>query len=145
MSSATEFILVAFFVVCQTTAYDRRMSDWSYYVCSSDLAEPSAQRANRFGRHVAFARAQLLPQGATLAVVGKAEQIVLRPAEQRRDEQAREVEVVERLDREAHRREQVLHRERLRQRKAVDPRDGHVPRLQPRDDPRRKEIGRAHV
>src|SRR3546814_13803412 len=85
-----------------------RISDWSSDVCSSDLieeakrrgeighAEPSAQRRHRFGRHVAFARAQLLPQGATLAVVGKAEQIVLRPAEQRRDEQAGEVGVVDR-------------------------------------------------
>ena len=36
------------------------------------------------------------------------------PADQRRDQQAREVEIVERLYREGHRGEQVLHRQRLR-------------------------------
>src|SRR3546814_4669644 len=77
--------------------------------------------------------------------MGKAEQIVLRPAEQWRDEQAREVEVVERLDREAHRREQILHRARLRQRKSIDPSDRHMPRLQPRDDPRRKVAAAART
>src|SRR3546814_9216455 len=78
-----------------------------------------------------------------MGIMGKAKQIVLRPAEQWRDEQVREVEVVERLDRVAHRREQILHRERLRQRESIDPRDRHVPRLQPRDDPRREVAAAA--
>ena len=56
------------------------------------------------------------------------------PADQRRDEQPGEVEIVERLDREADRGEQVLDRERLRQMEPVDPRDGDALGVQPRDD-----------
>src|SRR3546814_8119119 len=80
----------------------------------------------------------MLPQRRAAALMSARIKLVLRPADQRRDEQRGEIEVVERLHREAHRRDQILRRERLGQREAVGPGDGDVQRLQARDDPRRR-------
>ena len=80
----------------------------------------------------------MFPYGGATALCAARVEVVLRPAEQRRDEQCGKVEIVERLHREAHRGDQILHRERLGQREAVDARDGDVQRLKPRDDPRRQ-------
>src|SRR3546814_11251668 len=41
---------VVFFFVKQKTAYDVRISDWSSYVCSSDLAAENAQRVDAIER-----------------------------------------------------------------------------------------------
>ena len=65
-------------------------------------------------------------QSAPLRPKAAAIELVLGPAEQGRDEQAGEVEVVERLDGEAGGGEQILHGERRRQREPVDAGDRHV-------------------
>ena len=94
-------------------------------------------------RNSVDAFAQLAPKRA-LAAVGESPETVLIPAEQRRDEQARQVQVIERLDREADGGEQVLDRERLVQMQPVDPGDGHSRREQPRDDERGELAAAAH-
>src|SRR3546814_8478293 len=53
------------------------------------------------------------------AAMGCGEEIVLAPAEQRRDEKPGEVEVVERLDREAGGGEEVLNRQGGREKQAI--------------------------
>jgi hypothetical protein len=67
---------------------------------------------------------------------GGGEQIVLGPAEKRRDQQAAEVQIVERLDGEADRGEQVPDPERRRQREAVDARHRHPLGVEAGDDQR---------
>ena len=65
-------------------------------------------------------------------------QLVLRPADQRRHEQRCERQVVLRLQDEAHRGEQILHRQRCVQPQPVDARDRHTFGIQARDDQRGK-------
>src|SRR3954451_17014984 len=79
--------------------------------------------------------AKLAPQGSA-AVVSERSQLFLVEADQRRDEQASEVEVIVGLDGEAARGEQVLDGERLVQMQPVDSRDGHSGSKQPRNDER---------
>ena len=67
-------------------------------------------------------RPKLRPQ-RTLPVIGQVQQLLLAPADQRRDQQVREVEIVERLNGKGHRCQQVAHRERLGKVQPVDP--GH--------------------
>ena len=78
------------------------------------------------------------PQRRFLAAVSEIEQLLLVPADQRRNEQIGEVQIVQRLDREAHRSKQVANRKRLGQEQPVDARDRHAPLEQARDDERRK-------
>ena len=79
-----------------------------------------------------------------LPAVSQRTQLILVPADQRRNEQAREVEIVVGLHREAHRGEQVLDGQRLVQMQAVDAGDGHSGREQPRDDERGELAAAAH-
>ena len=72
-------------------------------------------------------------QSAPVAAEGGVEQLVLAPAEQGRDEQAGEIEVVERLGGEAGGGEQVLHRQRRRQQQPVDAGDRHALGMEPGD------------
>ena len=82
-------------------------------------------RLPKFGRLVVAKRAPQRP----LAAVGEFPQLLLVPADQRRDEQAGQAEIVVRLNRELHRGKQVLHRQRLVKMQAVDSRRrGHPPR-----------------
>src|SRR5438046_7320053 len=60
---------------------------------------------------------KLAPQ-RTFASVSERAQLVLVPADQRRDQQTRKAQVIIRLDREFHGREQVLHGHRLVQMQA---------------------------
>src|SRR3546814_1965780 len=39
-SWSCDLVVIGFFFFKQKTAYDRRISDWSSDVCSSDLAQP---------------------------------------------------------------------------------------------------------
>jgi hypothetical protein len=70
-------------------------------------------------------------------------ELVLRPAEQRRYEQACQVEVVERLDGEAGGGEHVLHRERRRQEQPIDAGHRHPLRVEARDQQRGKVAAAA--
>ena len=75
---------------------------------------------------------ELDPQPASAVALGKVVEIVLAPPNQGGDEQAGEVEVVQWLDREARRGEQVLDRQRRRQGQPVDDQeadDGEQDRL----------------
>ena len=80
---------------------------------------------------------KLAPQ-RPLPSIGQLPQLVLVPTDQRRYQQAGEAEIVVRLHRELHRREQVLHGEWLVEVQAVDPGDRHAASEQPRDDQRGK-------
>jgi hypothetical protein len=62
------------------------------------------------------------------------EQLLLAPADQRRDQQRGEAEVVERLRGEAQRGHQVAHRERRAEPQPVDALPPAPLRMQPRDD-----------
>ena len=75
-------------------------------------------------------------QSAPLRPVRGLEQLVLAPAEQGRDQQAREVEVVERLGGEAGGGEQILHRQRRREQQPVDAGDRHALGVEPGDQQR---------
>ena len=85
------------------------------------------QRLGRWG--VADAR----PERA-VAIVSCGEEIVLRPSEQGRDQQGSEVEIVQRLHREAGGGEQILHGERRREEETVDSGDRHAFGVQAGDD-----------
>ena len=75
--------------------------------------------------------------------LGEPVEIVLVPADQRRDQQPGEVEVVERLDREGDRRDEVAHGERLLEVKPVDPRHRHLRREQSCDEQRGQFLAAA--
>ena len=76
------------------------------------------------------------------AAVGEVAQLLLVEADDRRDQQPGEVEIVVRLDREADRGEQILDRQRLRQMQPVDPRDRHAVGVEPGDE-QAGELGAA--
>ena len=92
---------------------------------------PAARRACRRGSPGAGAAAARAHRSVPPRRRGA---VVLGPAEQRRDEQAGEIEIVERLDREAGGGEQVLDRERRRQQQPVDPGHRHALGMEPRDE-----------
>ena len=111
-------------------------------VVKSAIRSRSAS-ASWASRNSARSVPKLAPKRA-LAAVGERPQPVLVPAEQRRDEQAREAEVIVGLDRELDGGEQVLDRERLVQMQPVDAGDGHSRREQPRHDERGELAAAAH-
>src|SRR6476659_5427194 len=85
--------------------------------------------------------AQLAPKSSR-AAEGERTQLLLVPADQRRNKKGRQTEIVPGLDGELHRRKKVLHRKRLVQVQAVDPSHRHSSREKPGDDERR-ELGPA--
>ncbi len=81
------------------------------------------------------AAGQLGPQLA-LAPVSEAVELILVPADQRRNQQAGKIEVVERLNGEADRRQQILDRQRLVQVQPVDAGDRNALGVKPGNDQR---------
>ena len=92
---------------------------------------PRQHRVER-REQIAIPRRQMPPQ-APGARHGAVEQFLLRPADQRRDEQAGKAEIVVGLEHEADRREQVLYRQRRVEPQAIDPRHRHALGIEPRD------------
>ena len=91
--------------------------------------------------------AQIFPEALVrmiLAAIAAREQILLRPAKQRRHQPAGEIEIVMRLQREADRRQQVLHHQRLVEPDPVDARHRHLFRKQSRDNQRAEIVALAH-
>ena len=78
-------------------------------------------------------RLQMRPQADTLRAAGALVQFVLGPPDQRRNEQAGEIEIVKRLEDEADRGEQILHRQRRVEPQPIDPRHRHACGMQPGD------------
>jgi hypothetical protein len=74
----------------------------------------------------------MLPQGHALLAVAVLQQHLLRPTHQRRDQQRRQIEIIERLRAEAQRRQQILDRQRRTQPQPVHPRYWHAARVEPR-------------
>jgi hypothetical protein len=75
------------------------------------------------------------PERSPLAVPG-GHQPLLRPADQRRHQQRRQRQVILGLEREPHRRQQILHRQRRVQPQPVDARHRHPLGIEPRNDQR---------
>ena len=78
--------------------------------------------------------AQVRPQTLITARMGGLKQFVLAPAEQRRNEKCRKIEIIKRLQRETHTGEQIFDRERQAKLKAVNACDGHPLLMQTRND-----------
>ena len=76
----------------------------------------------------------MVPQTHLVGAISEFQQLFLIPADQRRNQQASEAEVVERLRGEAQRGHQVLHRQRRTETQTVDAGDRHTRRVQPGDD-----------
>ncbi len=85
-------------------------------------------------RRIAFA--QMLPQALAPRAIAVFEQIFLAPSAQRRDQQAGERQIVERLRCEAQRRHQIPDCQRIAQPQPVDPGHGDAVAIEPRDDQR---------
>jgi hypothetical protein len=80
--------------------------------------------------------AEPLPQRHASPSVGELEQQLLAPAHQGRNQQVREVQVVQRLGSESDRCEQILDGQRLLEMQAIDTRYGHTFLEEARDDQR---------
>ena len=78
----------------------------------------------------------MTPQAAATIGRGGGHQLVLRPAEQRRDEQAGEREIVVGLENEADGGEQILHAKRRIEAEAIDTGHRHALGIKPRDEQR---------
>ena len=101
-------------------------------------AQYFAQDAHGLHDPLGIAFSQMLPQAHAGRAMAVAQQFVLAPPDQRRDEQAGERKIVERLRGKAQRRHQILHRQRIAQSQAIDPGDGNTVTVKPRDDQRRQ-------
>src|SRR5687767_9669821 len=86
-------------------------------------------RENRMQTVRSWITADAAPKGA-LALESGAEQIVLAPPEQRRDEQTGEIEIVEGLNGETGCGEKILHGQRRGQKQSVNAGDGHAFRVE---------------
>ena len=102
------------------------------------------QARNRRDGHRLTRPAQMLPQRGPLAAIAVFEQLLLAPAEQRRNQQRGEIEVIKRLHGKAQRRDQILHRERCAQPQPIYPGHRNPVRIEPRNDQPGKLSAFAH-
>ena len=111
------------------------------------VIDPRQQRAQAVGgRHAErrIAAADMVPQAHALVAQAMLQQVVLRPAAQRRDQQVGEHQVVARLRGEAQRGEQILDRQRRAQPQPVDACHRHARRVEPRNDQPGERAALAH-